>query len=336
MKNNKNNAKTVSIDSEEIQVRNHGDFYVWRDLYTPNGWIGDKVIYPNSEYSNETRIVDKTNLSRDLFHTSLHGGFSYKYKGKIRTSKRSILFKIAGLLSYRKLSDRLKCQARDKIVEYLKSSGANYKYKKIDVAFDMELEDIKKYDIDNFFLLQLSKSVKINSPFKYFEKDGSRTYYLLSTIDPIIDTYLYLKHVKEGLRRRFILRLEISYNKLTDFGDNPDKIINYIEQDLKTKKLLFFENVDAGNSFKQHYQNNIQENIQRNNIKKSKSDNVPKMLLRKIKSKADDEFELVLSDEIKDHIRHVLTREETKKVELEPTRKALTTPIRKDNIGKME
>jgi hypothetical protein len=190
-------------------------------------------------------------------------------------------------------------------VEYIKSSGCDYRYKQIDIAFDVEIfGSFGDFDIDNFFLFQFSKSCNVNSPFHYeeYEYDGSRTYYLLTAKKPKIRTYMYLKHVKEGLKNRFILRLEISCNVLS-IGNDPEKIIEYIEKDFKTKKLFFFNNVIAGNKIKQQY---------RANIHKKGSQNVPPKLHSQIQSNSDNEFPLVLTDEIKDHIRHVLKREKPK------------------------
>jgi hypothetical protein len=326
----------VSLDAEEIQSRNISGNTIAGHLYKANGWVAKKVNYTNSEYSNESRVVDPKCLYRTLFHTHFTGESKRynPYKKKSFYVEAVTLFVIAGLCSHHNNNDRLKGQARDLIVDFVKTNGGVINYKGIDVAIDAELEDIKNLKIDNFFLLQLSKSEHINSPFKYFTgEDGSRTYYMQPMKDPNDKNsdqqkkkkyipkrriYMYLKHIKEGLRNRFILRVEASYTGLDSFGGDSDKLITYIEKDLKGMRLFCFDNVDTGNDFKRQYEARIP---------KKYNDNVTPTMLSKIKSKADNEIEIGLTDEIKDHIRNVLARKEPNPVEVwEPNhRKAYRT-----------
>ena len=344
----------VSLDSEYFQVKKLSGTSIAVDLLKANGWISNKVKYPNVELSCESRVVDPNHLARTLLnycYTSPSMRENW-YTKKSYWIDSSTLFKLAGLSKYLPNSDRVKCQARDIVVDYSKTNGGIINYERIDIATDIELECFDGFDIDNFFLLQLSKSQNINSPFMYFTgDDGSRTYYLMPLKDPNdrkckpknknkkpyvpqIRKYMYLKHLKEGLRNRFILRYEVSYTNLTRFGADSDKLIKYIAKDFKTMRLFCFDDVETGNEFKELYQANIPK----------ESPNVPPKLLREIKSKADNEFDLRLPEEIKAHIHNVLApkpvekptwmaahsaifgkskkREEPKQVEVEPTKKA--------------
>jgi len=324
-----------SLDTEYFQVKKLSGTSIAIDLLKANGWISNKVKYPNVEFSCESRVVDPNYLARTLLnycYTSRSERENW-YTKKSYWIDSSTLFKHAGLSKNRPNSDRVKCQARDTVVAYSKAHGGIINYDRIDIAIDVELEDFEGIDIDNFFLLQLSKSQTINSPFTYFHgDDGSRTYYLMPLKDPNdrkckpknknkkayvpqIRKYMYLKHLKEGLINRFILRYEVSYTNLTRFGADSDRLIEYIEKDFKTMRLFCFDNVATGNEFKSQYQENIPK----------ESPNAPVKLLREIKAKADNEFDLRLPEEIKTHIHNVLAREQPKPVEASPIPKALNT-----------
>jgi len=322
----------VSSDTEELQARNINKDTIAEHLYKPNGWEAKKVKYPNIEKSNESKVVDPKYPNIILWHSHFSGGYEREHP----FTKKSYWFDavstitIAGLCKHRPNNDRVKRQARDLLVDCVKTHGGYFTFKRFDLAIDVELADINGFDIDNFFLLNVSTSQNINSPFDYFVgDDGSRTYYSLKRkkhkYDPKKKTqkyipmnrkYLYLKHIKEGLKDRFILRFEASYPDLTKFGGDADKLIKYIENDLKNMKLFCFDNVETGNHFKQLYSDRIP---------KKGYPNVTAKQLRKIRSKADNEFNLELTDEIRDHIHNVLARDEPKPVEASPIPKALNT-----------
>jgi hypothetical protein len=330
MKNNKTNVSfstTVSIDTEYYQLKNPNDYDIHKDLYEANGW-GYYRISNDNQYVHESRIVSsgKSSSRKTLFHTNRSYAYSTKKKGKSYGRDDGVSFKFAGISSHITKQDEVKRHARDAIVDYLKISAGECRYRRLDIPVDIEqlTGDVSKFNVDNFFFIQLSKAVNINSPFDFYvnENDGSKTYYQQKSAKPSIQTIEYLKHIKEGLDDQFILRLENAYHALIKFGDDPEKIIKYIEKDLKTKRLFFFENADDCHNFKQQY---------RNNILKKDSPNVPDKLLREIKLKATEEFVFsVLPDEIKDHIRNVLTKDtEPKEVKKSPARLALTSPSRK-------
>lgn len=336
MKNNKTNVSldtetTVSLDSEVFQLKSQLDFNIIKNLYEKNGWGWYQLNNPNT-YINECRVMSsgKSSLRTTLFHTIQSYGYSKRIDGKDYRRDDSVTLKIAGEKSYIEYKDKEKMIARNEIVKFLKSNPNDHKYKRIDVPFDIELkgDDKEKFDIDNFFFIQISKGVNTNSPFDYYvnENDGSKTYYSKKGDRLSKQTLMYLKHIKENLDDRFILRLESAYLKLINFGDDPEKIIKYIENDIKTKRLFFFDDVDDCTHFKEQY---------RNNILKDESPNVPDRLLRDIKSKSTKEFDLVLSDEIKDHIRNVLTKDkELKEVESSPAAMALRGTMGKKGIRK--
>jgi len=312
----------MSIDSEHIQLKHPSDHDIHKNLYEPNAWGNYRISHEN-QYIHETRVMSsgKSSSRLNLFQVIRSYGYSKKKDGKEYGRDDSMLFKIAGEESYKTKQDKLKRHARDAIVSYCKSSPEAHRYSRLDIPLDVEqlTGDKRKYNTENFFFIQLSKAVNINSPFDFYvnENDGSKTYYQQKSAKPSIQTIEYLKHIKENLDDRFILRLENAYHALIKFGDDPDKIIKYIEKDLRTKRLFFFENADDCHYFKQQY---------RNNILKKDSPNVPDKLLREIKLKATEEFEFsVLPEEIKDHIRNVLTKDtEPKKVTLSDAGKALT------------
>ena len=314
--------KSTSIDTEYFQLKNPNDFDIHKDLYEENCW-GNYRISNDNQHIHQSVIMSsgKSSSRTVLFNTNRSYGYSKKKGGKDYGRDDSMLFKIAGEKSYNTKQDKIKRHARDAIVDYLKSSAGECRAKRLDVAVDIEqlTGDMRKYNIENFFFIQISKAVNINSPFDYYvnENDGSKTYYQQKSAKPSIQTLKYLKHIKEELYDRFILRLESAYHALINFGDDPEKIIKYIEKDLKTKRLFFFENAADCHYFKQQY---------RNNILKQGSPNVTDKLLREIKLKATEEFDIsVLPEEIKDHIRNVLTKDkEPKKVTRSKVGEALT------------
>ena len=315
-----------SFDTEELQTRNLNKSTIAEHLYKPNGWVAKPVINPHVEKSNESRVIDPKHPYRELCH-SYHVGRHERenpYTEKSYWVDAVSTFTIAALTKHRPNNDRVKRHFRDQLIECVKAHGGYLTIKRLDLAIDIELVDIDGFDLDNFFLLDVSSSQFINDPFDYFEKDGSRTYYLLKhkkhvmkkkpkkkkeKYVPKIRIYMYLKHVKEGLKDRFILRFEASYSGLDRFDGDADKLIHYMENNLKNMKLFCFDNVRTGNSFKRLY---------RDRIPKKGYPNVTPTMLSKIKSKADNEFKLELTDEIRDHIHNVLAREEPKPVEETP------------------
>ncbi len=314
----------VSLDTEELQVRNLSKQTIAEHLYKPNGWEANKVKYPNIEKSNESKVVDPKYPYITLWHSHFSGGYQREHP----FTKRSYWFEevstftIAGLSKHRPNNDRVKRQARDLLVDCVKTHGGYFTFKRFDLAIDVELADINGFEIGNFFLLNVSTSQNINSPFDFFVgDDGARTYYSLKMKKnkydpqkkkqkyvPMNRKYMYLKHEKEGLKDRFILRFEASYPDLPKFGGDADKLINYIDKDLKNMKLFCFDNVETGNNFKRLY---------RDRIPKKGYPNVTPTQLKKIRSEADNEINLELTDEIRDHIHNVLSREEPKPVAVE-------------------
>jgi len=320
----------VSLDTEELQARNLNTSTIAQHLYKPNGLVAEKVKYPNIKYSNESRVIDPKYPYRDLCHSHYAG----RHKRDNPYTKKSYWFEavstftIAGLCRHRPNNDRVKRQFRDLLVDCVKTYGGYFTIKRFDLAIDIELEDINSFDIDNFLLLNVTTSQNIKSPFEYFiGDDGYKTYYFLKKMQkydpkrnkkhvPMNRKYMYLKHEKEGLKNSFILRFEASYPSLTKFDGDAEKLINYVENDLKKMKLFCFDNVETGNVFKRLY---------RDRIPKKGYSNVTAKQLRKIRSKADNEFNLELTDEIRDHIHNVLAREEPKPVEASPIPMALNT-----------
>jgi len=322
-----------SFDTEELQTRNLNKSTIADHIYKPNGWVAEKVKKPNVEKSNESRVIDPKHPYRELCH-SYHVGRHERmnpFTEKSYWFEAVSTFTIAGLCKHRPNNDRVKRHFRDTLIECVKANDGYITIKRLDLAIDIELADFDKFYLDNFFLLDVSSSQFINSPFDYYEKDGSRTYYLLKQKKyalrkkepkkeekyvPKIRYYMYLKHEKEGLKDRFILRFEASYSGLDKFDGDAGNLIHYIENELKSIRLFCFDNVKTGNHFKQLY---------RDRIPKKGYPNVTPKQLREITSKADNEFKLELTDELRDHIHNVLAREEPKPVESSPIPKALNT-----------
>jgi len=286
-----------SLDTEYIQIKNYGELNVLETICKENGWWWQKEKSDNPN-KREYRITNNSNLSTTLFHINYHFG-----------KDESLLFKLAGLKPYHQQKDTERKEAHDTVVKFLRSRNIEYKYTRLDLAFDLEFDtDI---NIADFFLIKLSKAVNINSPFDYYpnKKDGSITYYLKPSKSskpsdrPKIQWLLYLKHIKEGLDGRYILRLEASFDELHNIGSDPHEIFKYIEKDIRTMKLFYFDDIDTtSTNLKQQYQKNIHKN--------NCSPNVPAKLLREIKAGATNEIMLELPKHIKYHIINVLTKDE--------------------------
>jgi hypothetical protein len=278
-----------SLDSEYIQIKNDREFDILDTLCKENGWWWQKIKSDNPN-KREYRIANKSNLSITLFHVNYHYG-----------KNETLLFKFAGSKSYHSHKDTARNEARDTVVKFLRSKDIDCKLTRLDLACDLEFDT--EIDIADFFLIKLYKGMNTNSPFKYYvnEKDGSRTYYLKASVDPKTQSKLYLKHIKECLDGRYILRLEISYDELHDIGSDPHEIIKYIEKDIRTMKLFYFNDVDTNTNLKKQYELNIH---------KDSSPNVPAKLLREIKTGATNEIMLELPKHIKSHIMNVLTKDQ--------------------------
>lgn len=283
---------TLNIDTLYIQAKEKAaKLNIIEELLTPNGYMWHKRESIN-DYANENRITDTFDLSRTLFNTNYSKYYIYKKNGKIVERPESLLFKFAGLKSYRTKTDDLRAKALDNTIKYLKSNSFDYGFTELHLAFDTE----HKTKIDNFLPVKLTKGSKINNPSNYYKNS---TLYIESN-NPKTKAYLYNKSKKERLLGKYIHRFEIKLSKLQDIGRNPYKLIEYIEKQLKSYKLFYFEDIDLCNKFKEQYAKNIT---------KKDSPNVPEKLSRDIRAAA-KEIELKLSDNIKEFIINTLSKKE--------------------------
>jgi hypothetical protein len=271
------NIDTLYIQAKETAT----NMNIVRDLLNPNDWFWHKIESIN-DYANENRITD--NLQRTLLHTNYSKGYAYKKKGKLIERDESLLFKLAGLSTRTRYIDRKRKKALNKIIKYLQSKNIDYGITELHLAFDIE----HKTNIDNFLPIKLTKGSNINEPSNYYKNS---TLYIESN-NPKTKAYLYNKSKKESLLGKYIHRFEIKLSKLHDMSRNPYKLIDYIEKQLKSYKLFYFEDIELCNQFKNQYAENIT---------KKDSPNVPDKLLRDIRAAA-KEIELKLSDEIKKFI----------------------------------
>jgi hypothetical protein len=279
------NIDTIYIQAKETAT----NMNIVRDLLNPNDWFWHKVESIN-DYANENRITD--NLQRTLFHTNYSKGYVYKKNGKFIERAESLLFKLAGLSTRTKYIDSKRKKALNKIIKYLQSKNIDYGITELHLAFDIE----HKTNIDNFLAVKLTKGSNINEPSNYYKNS---TLYIESN-NPKTKAYLYNKSKKERLLGKYIHRFEIKLSKLHDMSRIPYKLIDYIEKQLNSYKLFYFEDIDLCNKFKEQYAENIT---------KKDSPNVPDKLLRDIRAAA-KEIELKLSDEIKQFIIKTLTKKE--------------------------
>jgi len=281
---------SLNIDTLYIQAKEKAsNIDIVKELLTPNDYMWHKVESIN-DYANENRITDTFDLSRTLFNTNYSKFYSYKKNGKVINRPESLLFKFAGLKSYRTKTDQLRADALNSSIQYLQAKNIDYGITELHLSFDIE----HKTKIDNFLPIKLTKGSNINNPSNYYKNS---TLYIESN-NPKTKAYLYNKSKKERLLGKYIHRFEIKLSKLHNMSRNPYKLIDYIEKQLKSYKLFYFEDINLCNQFKEPYARNIA---------KKDSPNVPDKLLKDIKAAA-KEIELKLSDEIKEFIITTLSK----------------------------
>jgi hypothetical protein len=285
---------------------------------------------PNSNKNiNQSRFFDVENPSFDVFHTIYHRGFTVHEEdvirygqilraGKLlRHSDESLSLRHDGLVGYRRYADQARHNALYSNIDLLKSTDSNYRVTKLHIAFDIPLNSTIGHFftiIENFFVMKLVKTDRINSPFSFYvnTEDGSRTGYVEELTEAgnrsSIHSYIYEKDMKDGLKQR-MFRFEICFegDGLRKVGDNPEALIKFLEKKIGQYRLYHFDDVSTCNKLKEQYAKNILKNKHRavrNKVRKNKkrnehlTNNTTDKLLREVGENS-TAIPLELTDEIR-------------------------------------
>ena len=253
-----------------------------------------KFDNPNIHQSIVTNLI---NTRRTIFEMNYKSNKERKYFENSMTVKDHFFNStFAGLKTYKQHTDNVRTKILNKYIDMHKTYDLEYGITELHLAFDI----IVNSSIDNFIPIKLVKSVNICNP---LDKEFESTIYIESTKDPKLKAYLYCKVTKEKLNvEKNIYRFEIRFRDMHDISRNPYKIIDYIQENLQSYKLFYFDDIQLCNQFKKEYSNNI---------RKVSSPNVPEKLLRELK-KHGTEIELILSNEIKQEIISMLIKHNEK------------------------